>query len=277
MTARRLIVLAALVVAARSVAAPAVQIAAHRGGALLWPENSLLAFRNALALGVDMVETDVHLTADDEVVVLHDPTLDRTTTGRGAVRDARLADLAPLRLRAADGTPTGEPIPTLAQVLDLVAGARGVGLLLEIKVDASRSRYPGIEEKALALVRARGLLDRTPIMAFQPETVRRVRELEPVARTVLLVSRGRTERERANPAEAVHLTREAGAAWLGINHRLLDADLVAAARRAGVGVAAWTVNHEADIRRVLDFGVDVVISDQPDLALRLAGRAPRTP
>jgi len=277
MTVHRLIVLGALVMAASGAAAPVVQIAAHRGGALLWPENSLLAFRNAIALGVDMLETDVHLTADDEVVVLHDPTLDRTTTGRGAVRDARLADLAPLRLRAADGTPSGEPIPTLAQVLDLVATARGVGLLLEIKVDARRGRYPGIEEKALALVRARGLLDRTPIMAFQPETVRRVRELEPAARTVLLVSRGRTERERADPSEAVRLAQEAGAAWLGINHRLLDADVVAAARRAGVKVAAWTVDHEGDIRRVLDLGVDVVISDRPDLALRLAGRAPRTP
>jgi glycerophosphoryl diester phosphodiesterase len=107
--------------------------------------------------------------------------------------------------------------------------------------------------------------------------VRRVRELAPAARTVLLVSRGRTERERARAAEAVGLARETGAAWLGLNHRLLDADVMAAARRAGIAVAAWTVNQEPDIRRVLDLGVDVVISDRPDLALRLAGRAPRTP
>jgi glycerophosphoryl diester phosphodiesterase len=150
-----------------------------------------------------------------------------------------------------------------------------VGLLLEIKVDATGARYPGIEERALALVRARGLVGRTWFMGFQDETVRRVRALEPAARTVLLVSRGRTERERARPAEAVRLAQEAGAAWLGINHRLLDADVVTAARRAGVSLAAWTVNQEPDIRRVLDLGVDVVISDRPDLALRLAGRAPR--
>ena len=273
----RLIVLGALVVAASAAAGPGFQIAAHRGGAALWPENSLLAFRNALALGVDFLETDVHLTSDDQVVVLHDPTLERTTTGQGAVRDASLAALGPLRLRAAGGTPTDEPIPTLGQVLDVVAGARGVGLLLEIKVDAAGRRYPGIEEKTLDLVRARGLLDRTPIMAFQADTVRRVHELEPAARTVLLVSRGRTEREHASAADAVRLAQEAGAAWLGINHRLLDADVAAAARRAGVSLAAWTVNQEPDVRRVLELGVDVVISDRPDLALRLAGRAPRTP
>lgn len=273
MTRALLLALAAIVVGVSTVAGGAVKIAAHRGGALLWPENSLLAYRNAIALGADLLETDIHLTADDEAVVLHDPTLERTTTGRGAVRETRLADLAPLRLRGADGTTTTEPIPTLTQLVDLVAGAPRVGLLLEIKVDPGGRRYPGIEEKALALVRGRGLLERTWIMGFQAETVRRVRELDPAARTVLLVARGRTERERASPAEAVSLTQAAGAGWLGINHRLLDADVVAAARRAGISVAAWTVNQEPDIRRVLDLGVDVVISDRPDLALRLAGRA----
>jgi glycerophosphoryl diester phosphodiesterase len=263
--------LAAVALGAGTVAGGSTRVAAHRGGALLWPENSLLAFRNAVALGADYLETDVHLTADDEVVVLHDPTLDRTTTGRGAVRAARLADLAPLRLRGADGAVTGEPIPTLAQALDVVASGRGVELLLEIKVDAAGQRYPGIEEKTLALVRARGLLERTPIMGFQAATLRRIRELEPGARTVLLVRRGRTERERASPAEAVRLAQEAGAHWLGINHRLLDADVVAAARRAGLLLAAWTVNEEPDLRRVLDLGVHVVISDRPDLALRLSG------
>ncbi len=114
-------------------------VAAHRGGAALWPENSLLAFRNAEALGVDFVETDVHLTSDGEVVVLHDPKLDRTTTGVGAVAERRLADLASIRLRAADGTPTDEPVPTLAQLLDLLAPSR-VKLLLGVKLDAAGRR-----------------------------------------------------------------------------------------------------------------------------------------
>lgn len=270
-----LLALAAVALGAGTVAGGSARVAAHRGGALLWPENSLLAFRNAVALGVDLLELDVHLTADDAVVVLHDPTLERTTTGRGAVRETRLADLAAVRLRGANGLPTEEPIPTLAQVLDIVAGAAGVGLLLEIKVDPAGLRYPGVEEATLTLVKARGLLERTRIMAFQADTIRRVRELEPAARTVMLVSRGRTERERVNPAEAVRLTQAAGAGWLGINHRLLDAEVVAAAHGVGIRVAAWTVNQEPDIRRALDLGVDVVISDRPDLVLRLTRRPPR--
>ena len=112
---------AALLLLASS--APAVAqplVAAHRGGAALWPENSLLAFRNALALGVDCLESDVHLTADGELVILHDPTLDRTTTGTGPVAERRLADLTSVRLRARDGTVTDEPLPTLGQLLDVL-------------------------------------------------------------------------------------------------------------------------------------------------------------
>lgn len=246
-------------------------VAAHRGGALLWPENSLLAFRQALALDVDYLECDVHLTADGEVVVLHDPTLDRTTTGRGAVREATASALARLKLKARDGSVTGEPIPTLAALLDLLAPGRAE-LLLEIKVGADGRRYPGIEEQVLGLVRARGLASRVLVMAFEGETVRRVRELGPAIRTVLLIDRGQVERERVWPAESVVRAGQLGVAAVGLNHRLIDGDVVAAARQAGLRLAAWTVNDEADLRRMIALGVDVVISDRPDLALRLAGR-----
>jgi len=254
-----------------SAGAPATRVAAHRGGAALWPENSLLAFRSALALGVDALELDLHLTADGEVVVLHDPTLERTSTGRGAVRDARLTDLASVRLKTSEGAATAERVPTLAQVLDLVAQSSSE-LLPEIKLDAHRQRYDGIEEKVLALIRARGLLTRTTIQAFQGDTIRRLREVEPAARTMLLVGRGDVGRDRARPAEAVRRARELGATDLGMNHRLIDADVVAAARAAGIRLAAWTVNDETDIRRMIDLGVDLVMSDRPDLAKRLARR-----
>jgi glycerophosphoryl diester phosphodiesterase len=266
------VLLPALAVAlAATAAAPATRVAAHRGGAALWPENSLLAFRSALALGVDALELDLHMTAGGEVVVLHDPTLDRTSTGRGAVRDARLADLASVRLKTRDGAETAERVPTLAQVLDLAAPT-STEILPEIKVDAHRQRYDGIEEKVLALIRARGLLARTTIQAFQAQTIRRLRDLEPSARTMLLVGRGDVERDRARPAEAVRHARDLGATDLGMNHRLIDADVVTAARAAGIRLSAWTVNDEAGIRRMIELGVDIVMSDRPDLVKRLAGR-----
>lgn len=247
------------------------QVAAHRGGALLWAENSLTAFRNALALGVDYLETDIHLTADGQLVVLHDATLDRTTTGRGSVAAVKLAELASVRLKTADGATTADGVPTLAALLDLLAPERAE-LLLEIKVGADRQRYAGIEEKALEAVTRRGLLDRTLVMGFQADTIRRVRELEPKARTVWLVSRTQLERQRMSASDAVRFAAQAGAAVLGIQHTALDAAAVDAARRANVRVAAWTVNEEPDIARVVDLGVDVVISDRPDLALQRVRR-----
>lgn len=270
---RRLVALGlALMAAAGAGPAPSrVRVAAHRGGAALWPENSLLAFRSALGLGVEYVETDVHLTADGEVVVMHDPTLERTSTGIGALHERTLADLEPVRLRGRDGAVTDERVPTLAELLDLLAPTR-VGLLLEIKVDHRKQRYPAIEEKALALVRARGLGGRTLMMAFERDTVRRVRELDPAIPTVLLVGRGQVQRERVQPAESVAWAVGLGATAIGYDHRLLDADVVAAARKARRMLAAWTVNDEAGIRRMLGLGVDIVISDRPDLARRLVDR-----
>ena len=258
-------------VAAPIAGGPTTLVAAHRGGAALWPENSLLAFRQALALGVDALEFDLHMTADGEIVVLHDPTLDRTSTGLGPVRDLKLADLAAVRLKTRDGAATDERVPTFAELLDLAAPAPVV-LLPEIKVDANRQRYDGIEEKVLALVRARGLSARTTLQAFQVETIRRLRALEPTARTMLLVGRGDLERDRARPAEAVRRARDLGATDLGMNHRLIDADVMAAARAAGIRLSAWTVNEEADVRRMIDLGVDIVMTDRPDLAKRLTGR-----
>jgi glycerophosphoryl diester phosphodiesterase len=211
------------------------------------------------------------MTADGEVVVLHDPTLDRTSAARGPVRDLKLGDLAAVRLKTRDGAVTDERVPTFAQVLDLAA-ATSVELLPEIKVDANRQRYAGIEEEVLALIRSRGLLARTTVQAFQVETIRRLRELEPKTRTMLLVTRGDVERDHARPAEPVRRARELGATDLGMNHRLIDADVIAAARAAGIRVAAWTVNEEADIRRMVDLGVDMVMSDRPDLAKRLTAR-----
>jgi glycerophosphoryl diester phosphodiesterase len=245
-------------------------VAAHRGGALMWPENSITAYRNALGLKVDFLETDVHLTADGQLAVIHDPTLDRTTTGNGPVSALSLAQLRPLRLKGLDGTPTADGIPTLSELLDLLAGSPA-GLLLEIKVDADRRRYPGIEEKVLEQVVKRGLLERAPIMGFQPDTIRRVRELEPRAQTVLLVGKSWIDRQRAGAGDVVRWTTEAGARTLGVQHSALDANLVSAARAAGLRIAAWTVNDEVDIRRAIDLGADVVISDRPDVAIKLAG------
>jgi glycerophosphoryl diester phosphodiesterase len=272
----RLLLVALLLGAGVSAAGPDVQVAAHRGGAQLWAENGLTAFRNALALGADYLELETHVTVDGEVVVIHDPTLDRTTTGQGAVAAARLADLGRARLKARDGSVTEDTVPTLAQVLDTLKPSTAQ-LLLEIKTDTAKKPYPDIERKSLALVDARGLRERVIVMAFEAPTLKRVRALDPAIRVALLVSKTRVSREDARAGDLVTWARDVGATHLGVEHPAVDAALLAAAREAGLKVAAWTANEAADIKRLVELGVDVVISDRPDLALRLAGRPPRKP
>jgi glycerophosphoryl diester phosphodiesterase len=264
----------AAVAALAAVALPAMaagpMIAAHRGGAALWPENSLLAFQNAQALGVQVLEFDVHLTRDGEVVVIHDPTLDRTTTASGTIRDRTLAEIGSAWLKTRDGQVTEERVPTFAQVLDL-ARESSVELWPEIKVGSGGQSYPGIEERVLNLLRARNMLERVTIQAFQAATIRRLHALQADVRTMFLVSKRRLESERASPATAVRWAREVGATDLGMEFRVIDAAVVAAARAAGIRLSAWTVNEEPDIRRMLDLGVDIIMSDRPDLGLKVGG------
>jgi len=241
-----------------------VLVAAHRGGALLWPENSLLAFRSALALGVDYLEMDVHLSRDDEVMVIHDPRLDRTTTGRGPVRDRCLAELQALRLRDPRGVPTAEALPTLDEVAALVSAA-GRQVLIEIKVGADGARYPGVEEKVLAVLDRHRLGHAAVVMAFEPETWRRVRALCPSIRVGALFSRRTLRRSGATLAAAMDAAARAGVAFIGLDQAMVTGAAVAQAREEGVALGAWTVNDAPAIRRAIERGVAIVISDRPDL------------
>jgi len=257
----------------------------HRGGAALWPENTLLAFRNAIALGAQTLEFDVHGTADGGIAVIHDPTVDRTTNGTGAVANLRTAELRGLRIKTRDGRITDEWVPTLDEVLALAAPA-GVALLVEVKTPGPAAsyarvdgavvatpgpRYDGLEALVLDRLRAAGVAERAIVMAFNPAVVAAVRALAPGQMTALLVERGSVVATGASSAEPVAWAVRAGANVLGINHSVCDAAMVAAAHEAGIVLGVYTVNAEADLRRLAALGVDVIISDRADLVAQLQG------
>jgi glycerophosphoryl diester phosphodiesterase len=247
------------------------RIAAHRGGGALWPENSLLAFQSAIALGSDLLELDVHQSRDGGVIVIHDATVERTTDGTGAVQSMTAADLRRLRLRGPDGALTSERVPTLDEVLAAAAPSHA-GLLIEVKEPAPGDRYDGVEERVLAAVAAAGLQRRATIMAFDPRTIVRVRELAPRMRTSFLVAHAAVERAGVRPAVSVDWARATGATDVGLELTLLDEQVAAAARAASLRLGVWTVNDEPAMRRMLALGVDVLTTDRPDLARRLVGR-----
>jgi len=246
------------------------RIAAHRGGAALWPENSLLAFESAIALGSDLLELDVHLTRDRAIAVIHDATVERTTDGTGSVASLTGADLRRLRLRGPAATLTAEHVPTLDEVFAAAAASPApVGLLVEVKGPAAGVRYDGLEELILAALARAGLQARATVMAFNPEVIARVRALAPRARTTLLVSHGAVERAGARPEQTVDWAVAAGVTDLGLEHTLVDERVVATARAASLALGVWTVNDPTAIRRMLDLGVDIVTTDRPDLASRV--------
>ena len=262
----------------------APRIAAHRGGAALWPENSLAAFAGALALGVDLLEFDVHQSADGEVVVIHDATLERTTEGAGAVCAQPAAALRRLCLRDHAGALTAERVPLLDEVLALAFPA-GAELLLEIKGPSFSVRYgrdaagqleivpgplyEGFEERVLTRLHASGMTDRTNVMAFNPAVIARVRSFAPSQRTTFLVGRSHVDSAAARPMDTVKWAERLGVTDLGPGHTLVDAEVAAAAHAAGLGLIVWTPNDEPEIRRLTALGVDVITTDHPDLAVRL--------
>lgn len=243
---------------------PRTDIASHRGGAFLWPENSALAFRLALALPAEQLELDVHLTADGQVVVMHDATLDRTTDARGLVRARTLAELRQVRLKGTGG----EPPPSLAEAAAMTREAGRI-LRLEVKADADGRPYSGIVQACLAVLDAAGMRGRTVAMSFQPLTVAEFAAAGGLLRRVLLIE-AKPWRGMGLPG-AVALARSCGAEEVGLPVGELEAAAVAGFRAAGLGVGAWGCNDAATIRQGLDLGLDAIATDDPPLALRLRG------
>mgnify|MGYP000978812450 CR=1 FL=1 len=161
-----------------------MRIIGHRGARNLWAENSLSGFRNTRDLKVDAVELDVHLSSDGEIMVIHDPLLDRTTDHKGPSDRRDREALRKVRLRDT----LGETIPTLPAVLD-VFGPTGIELEIEMKMNAFGSPYPGLLDKVIALVEERGLSSRVVLTCFVPEVIEEIRAKAPQMRRLASVDR----------------------------------------------------------------------------------------
>ena len=231
-----------------------VERVAHRGGAATAPENTLAAFRAAAAAGVLSWELDVQQSRDAELVVFHDDTLDRTSTGSGPVGAHSYIELARLDAgRWFDPHWRGERIPTLREVIAL-AQEVGARLLIELK---SPARYPGIEERVVDLLARTGFGAQCMILSFDAAALARVHALDP-ALVLDLNYVGRV----FGPLPAVPGLRAIGPEW-----HLLAANpsRVRAAHAAGQQVYTWTANTPQAFALLRALGVDGIISDRLDL------------
>ena len=251
---------------------------AHRGGAGLWPENTLYAFERAAALGVDVIETDVRATADGELVIFHDEGVGRTTDGAGRVGSLTLAELK--RLDAAyrfstDGGRTfplrgqGVNVPTLREVFEALPRMR-------FNIEPKQA-VPSIVAPLCRMIREQGMTERVLVASFSGGILAEFRRECPevatsaatgeVASFLALESAGLAA-SYSPPMQALQVPERAGAV------RVLTRDFVEAAHDRGLRVHAWTVDAEGDMRRLLETGVDGIMTDYPDRLLKVLGRSP---
>lgn len=218
-----------------------MMIMGHRGAKALEPENTRLSIKRAMEIGVDAVEIDVHLTQDQEIVVIHDSTVDRTTNGTGLVGSYTLEDIKKL------DAGKGEKIPTLEEVIDLTKGR--VRLVIELKEE-------GTEKKVIELIERDNLYDTTYVISFWHMLVKRVKEMDRGIKTgVLLVG---------CPVDAC-IARSALADALVMNYAFVNKEFVERAHREGLKVFIWNVDDRNLIKPYADMEVDGIGSNDPRL------------
>ena len=214
-------------------------IYAHRGASAMHPENTLRAFRQALASGVDGIELDVHATADGIPVVIHDRNVERTTNGTGYVDEIPLA-----RLETFDAG-DGERVPTLTEVLALVGDAAH----LDVEIKGT-----GIERAVLDVL-AQYPAVRWAISSFAWDTLCAVRQLDPVAEVWPLA-------ERVDD-DLIAVAAELGSPAVSLLTGAYTAETGAKLRAAGLRVIVWTVNDPREARRIDDLGAFALCTDDP--------------
>jgi glycerophosphoryl diester phosphodiesterase len=228
----------------------------HRGAALSAPENTLAGFRRAAALHVAWVEFDVRLTRDARVILLHDDTLDRTTTGSGPA-----AALFFEQIRRFDAGAwfsadfAGQRVPSLEETIDLLAEL-GLGAVIELKPGPGAEAATG--RAAAAIVAERWPATRPPplLSSFKPAALAAAREVAPQLERALLVG--------GLPRDWQSQTAALGCTMLHADQRKLDQATVAAVRAQGLPLFAYTVNLPDRARQLYDWGVGAVFSDCPD-------------
>ena len=237
-----------------------VLVIAHRGASGYAPENTQAAFRRAVALGANFIETDLQLSRDARFVAIHDQSVERTTNGKGRVHDLTLADLRRLDAGSWFGSEfAAEQIPTLEEILDF-SKKYDVVFYLELKPGGSW----GGEHALVGALRESGEIPRTVVISFDAPILQKLRQIEPTLMTGLLYD-GQLD-------SPVDKALEVGARQLAVRGDLVTPALLADARKHDLQVVCWTVNHPAHMRMLVEAGVDGIMSDYPDRLIEATKR-----
>ena len=242
-----------------------VKIFAHRGASAYAPENTIDAFRLAMEQGADGIELDVQLTKDGVPVVIHDETIRRVSGRKGAVRDYTFEELRKIPVPNGMTAYPDARIPTLEEVLELVKPGKTE---VNIELKTGIYWYPGLEDKVLELVQRSGMEERILYSSFNHYSIRRILERNPEAQTAYLfndVILDIPAYAKANGVKGLHP---------GLHH--IGMGFLREYLESGLAVRVWTVNEPKQIQTLLEAGVDAVITNVPDTALKLREQMEQT-
>lgn len=227
-----------------------IQIIAHQGASGYAPENTLVAFEKAVAMDVDWIELDVHRVGQ-ELFIIHDYRLERTTDGRGSIYDKTVAELRKLRIAGR------YPIPTLREVFDLVD--RRVKINIEIKSPDTVAKVINLIEE---YVIDRGWsYDQFILTSFNQYELLTARKIQPRLATGVIIY--------GLPYRLAEFTRTLKVQTLVVCIEFINSKLVASAHQLGLEIIVYTVNYSDDVARMIDLGVDGIVTNYPDLARKI--------
>lgn len=236
-----------------------MKVIAHRGYSAKFPENTLIAFKEALKLGVYGIELDVHLTKDHQVVVIHDELIDRTTNGTGYVKDYTLQQLQNFDAGSwFNPLFEGEKIPTLEQVLTLVKDS---DVVVNIELKTNEFAYEGILDQVLQMISQFKLEERIILSSFDHEIIEQALNKNPLIESVPLFSD-----LLVNPWA---YTKQLGAQAMHVSGYMLLRKAVQRNIQEGAKVRVYTINEEAHMQMIKNSGIDAIFTDEVERAMRL--------
>ncbi len=250
---------------------------AHRGGGGLFPENTLEAFKYSAQMGVDVLELDVHSTADGTLVVMHDAAVDRTTDGTGKIREMTLAEVKNLDAGYAFSPDDGKTFPFRGQGITIPTLQEIFDAFPEMTFNVEpKQAEPSVTKPLCEMIRARKMTEKVIVGSFRQMAIDEFREAcSEVAtsatptevRDFLTLYKVGLGESYSPPMQVLQIPERIGSL------QIVSRDFIATARKLNLKVHVWTINETEDMSRLIDIGVDGIMTDYPDRMLNLLGRA----
>lgn len=236
-----------------------MKVIAHRGASGYYPENTVLAFKKALEIGVDGLELDVHKSKDGELIVIHDEDIQRTFSGKGQVLDKTLKDLKKYKCRNFEFKNNIEcTIPTLREVIELI---KDENILINIEAKTDVIQYD-LENDIIDLIEEYDIKDKILISSFNHKSIIKLKNIDDSINYGALYW---SEEDYYPEDNIINYSKKIGVYSINVSNSLVNKEMVELAHRENMKVLVYTVNTPIEMRKMIAYNVDGVFTDYPEL------------